>query len=233
MKSFLIAIALAVAGCATQTTSSSDGQSTELGFTLLEAGLRELPKNAKRAKEEYFDKVIELCEKSFDDSQKRFFYARTPAESLFYLMKAAAEETPASVINAPCAEAHYLSGYASLDLGRVEEAEDRILKALEWSPVNPQFKSELGHIKQIQKDWNAALEMFTEAEGNTSAFSPEEVRNAELTRAKRGIGYTLIELGRLDEAEAKFKECLEINANDEGAQHELKYIAELRGKAQE
>ncbi len=241
MKHIVLSIALPIAlllsGCAAQPTStpppSQNAYSTDAGFGLLEAGMRELSKNAKRAKEEYFDKVIEDCEANFGDPEKRYYYARSSTESIFYLVKAAAEEKPTQVLNVACAEAYYLAGYASLDLGRVEDAEAYLFQALEWSPVNPRFRSELAHIKQVQRDWDAALAMFSEAEDNAGTFSPDDVKEAELTRAKRGVGFTLIELGRLDEAEAKFKECLEINANDEKAKHELKYIADLRSQGKE
>ena len=195
--------------------------------------MRELSSNANRAKEEYFDVVIAECDAAFGDSEERLYYARTPAESLFYLMKSAAEDQPASVLQVPCSEAHYLAGYASLNLGNVSMAEEHLVSARHWSPVNPQYTSELAHIKQIQRDWDAALRMFAEAEDNSKAFSPDELRNDELSRAKRGVGYSLIELGRLDDAEAKFLECLDINPNDEDAKHELEYIATLRNQASE
>ena len=44
----------------------------------------------------------------------------------------------------------------------------------------------------------------------------------------RGRGYALIELGRLDEAEAAYRESLTLEPDHGGALHELKYIADLK-----
>ena len=46
--------------------------------------------------------------------------------------------------------------------------------------------------------------------------------------ALRGIGFALIELGRLDEAEAVFLESLEADPDNEAALNELRHIEHLR-----
>lgn len=42
------------------------------------------------------------------------------------------------------------------------------------------------------------------------------------------MGYALSEMGRLDEAEANYRECLKIDPKDKGAMNELLYIAQQR-----
>lgn len=234
MRTIVIALVLTLlTACASQNNAPErvPAPDEENGFHLLEAGVLELSRNAKRAKEDYFDVVIADCDAAYKESDKRLYFARTSAETLFYLLKSASEDQPAEVLEVPCSEAHYLAAYASLDLGNVSEAELHLTRALHWSPVNPLYTSELAHIRQIQRDWNGALTLFLEAEDNTKAFSPDDVQEIELARAKRGIGYSLIELGRLDEAEAKFLECLEIDQDDEAAKHELAYIGDLRTRS--
>jgi len=44
----------------------------------------------------------------------------------------------------------------------------------------------------------------------------------------RGVGFALIELNRLDEAEQKYRLCLEIDPQDSIAMNELRYIEKLR-----
>ena len=234
MQKIAIALVLTLlAACASQNNAPEPASAPDVdnGFHILEAGVLEMSRNAKRAKEDYFDVVIADCDAAYKESDKRLYYARTSAETLFYLLKSASEDEPAEVLVVPCSEAHYLAAYASLDLGNVSEAEAHLNSALHWSPVNPLYTSELAHVRQIQKDWNGALTLFLEAEDNTKAFSPDDVQEIELARAKRGIGYSLIELGRLDEAEAKFLECLEIDQDDEAAKRELAYIADLRARS--
>lgn len=199
---------------------------------LLRMGIEALSKNATVAIKSYFDPVIQNCRASFpngeEDDEHRFYAARTPAESLYYLVQAAAENQQASVVRVPCAAANYLKGYASVDLGDLEAAADHLRQALRWSPVHALYLSELGHVQQINRDWQTALELFEKAEEYAEMFSPEEEKLGELARAKRGIGFALIEMGELDEAEQKFTECLQIDGADEKAKQELAYIKQLR-----
>ncbi len=78
-----------------------------------------------------------------------------------------------------------------------------------------------------------ALDLFEQAEEAADTFSPEALKADELARAKRGQGYVLIEIGQLDKAEAKYRECLAINHNDSIALQELEYIKRLRGGAEQ
>lgn len=228
-------LALSLSGCASQDLSTDADADTNINiqqeFERLEAGYQVLSKNAKTAKTDYFNPIIDNCNKAFASSTKRYYAARGPTETLFYTAKAMADRQTAEVLTVPCGMAHYLAAYADIDLGNVTSAEKNLKSALRWSPVNAQYQSELAHLMQIRRDWNEALRLFTEAEANAEAFSPDEVQDTELARAKRGIGFTLIELGRLEEAEVKFQECLEIDPNDKKAKHELAYIKQLGNKS--
>lgn len=225
-------LALTLSGCASQevATDADSNFDFQQEYEMLEAGYHALSKNAKTAKTDYFDPIIDSCAKKFGGGNTRYYSARTATESMFYTVKAMADGENAKVLSVPCGMAHYLAAYANIDLGNVAAAEKNLQSALAWSPVNPQYQSELAHLMQIRRDWNEALRLFSDAEDNAEAFSPDEARNTELTRAKRGIGFTLIELGRLEEAEVKFKECLEIDPNDEKAKHELAYLKQLAKK---
>ena len=48
--------------------------------------------------------------------------------------------------------------------------------------------------------------------------------------ARRGQGYVLVELGKLDEAEEKYQQCIAANPNDNKAKAELDYIRERKAK---
>ncbi len=234
MKKLTLLLALFLSACATsqppRTTTVSDISSEaevylEKGYGLLSNG------NIRKAIIE-FDKAIAVCETEYSNSEKRVYASRGTTETLYYLVKAAAEEQDAIVIEPTCAEALYLRGYAGLDFGQLEEAEDYINKAIRMSPVNARYLSELGHIYHVKREWGKALTTFLQAEEYASAYSPEEIKGLELARAMRGVGYSLIELGRLDEAEEKFRECLKLDANDIKSKKELEYIESLRNNAQ-
>jgi Flp pilus assembly protein TadD len=53
----------------------------------------------------------------------------------------------------------------------------------------------------------------------------------ELGRARRGLGYVLVELGKLDEAEKKYQQCLVDDPKDRKAAAELEYVRGLKAKA--
>lgn len=230
MRAPLVFCMVLLAGCAAnqraQAPSRSDPpQDVE---PLLTQGIEALGRYDTRiAIEQYFDRAIALCRQRYGGTAKTYA-ARSPQEALYYLGQAARDNRQAIAIPSACADAYYLKGYASLDMGEIETAQANIERAVDLSPVNAQYLGELGHLYQSQRDWPRSLEIFERAERSADAFSPAEIRSAELARAKRGIGFSLIELGRLDEAEAKFRECLAIDGADEKALNELRYIEHLR-----
>ena len=229
MKHIFIALLVLLSGCATQSQTTnrppSDPTKAELHLTKGYSFLAE--RRTKQAIVE-FDKAIASCNEQYINSDQKLYASRGMTETIYYMLKAAAEEQSAIAVGTICSDALYLKGYASLDMGRIEVAEDYIKQAINMAPVNSMYLSELGHIYQSKNDWQAALDIFIRSEEAANTYSPDEIKNQELTRAKRGVGYNLIELGRLDEAEQKFKECLSINSTDQGAINELKYIEKIR-----
>ncbi len=230
-KAILISVLLA--GCATtQKTGPVMPQSAEpegpeqsvmQGYELLNNGYR------KKAIAE-FGKAIQQCDRQYAAEDRKIYASRGQSETLYYMLKAKADGQNAVVVAPICADALYLMGYASLDSGQVEAAEGYMRRAIAMSPVNSLYLSEMGHVHHLQRDWRRALDVFREAEKYAEAYSPEKHRELELARAKRGIGYSLIELGRLDEAEAKFKECLKLDSKDKNALQELEYIKRIRNE---
>ena len=229
MRNIIIALTIVLSGCATQQTEQ---QQTLLSETeiLLDSGYKKLSNRNPKSAIADFDKIIIICTSQYSDGEKKVYASRGMTETLYYMLKAAADKEDAIAVRPTCSDALYLRGYASLDFGQIELAEEYIKRAIDMAPVNSIYLSELGHIYHSKRDWENALDIFTKAEEAASTYSPPELKDAELTRAKRGVGYSLIELGKLDEAEIKFKECLEINKNDQGALKEIEYIEHLRSK---
>lgn len=149
------------------------------------------------------------------------------SETLHYMILAQSQGRTAVAIDPAWADAYYLKGYALIELGRVDEARANLEKARALSPRNSRYLSELAHAWQADRQWERALELFVEAE-DASRISPDGLRTEELTRALRGQGFSLIELDRIDEAEAKFKASLAADRNDRRSKEELLYIEQLR-----
>lgn len=235
MKILVIVLGLVFLGCAStrqvSSTATIEERLAEIDRLLSEARQLLLQSGStEKAIEGYLDPAVERCDNEYKVAGRTVYAARGPTEAMFYLLKSASEGVSAEVVGQTCADALYLRGYASLELSQYEVGETYIKRAIEMSPLNASYLSELGFIFQMRGDWEYALKTFTEAEEHVEVYSPDDLKNQELGRAKRGIGYCLIELGRLDEAETKYEECLEINTEDEIALRQLDYIRSTRDK---
>lgn len=184
------------------------------------------------------EKVITTFKSAYGSRKDKIFCARSSAESLLYLMetvvKANESKTAnreAIVLSSLWADAYFMKGYALQELRRIAEAKAAVSLALQLSPASPQYLCEMGEIYELEKNWPKALQVFREAEDHNS-LAPEESRDLELAIARRGIGYVLVELGKLDEAEKKYQQCLKTNPNDTKAAKELEYVRQLRSKQQ-
>lgn len=227
----ILVLMFLLSGCATQESqpvAATEVDEPKTAEYYVELGVSYLQRHAKTAAE-YFDKAIELC-KNQNGHFENVYATRSLPETFFYTSKASIEGKDAIAISAVCADAFYLKGYAALDLGEVEQAQVLVEQALALSPVNAMYLSELGHIYHVKQEWEKALQIFLKAETAAQSYSPDDVEISELTRALRGSGYSLIELGRLDEAESKYYECLEIDKNDEISQRQLAYIKAVRSE---
>jgi tetratricopeptide (TPR) repeat protein len=162
---------------------------------------------------------------------KLVYCARALPEVLAYMTMAAADKKAAIALGPTWANALYVKGFALIELNRRDEARTYLEQAGKLSPYNAHYLGELAEFHKSARDWNQALALFEQAAGAARAWSPDEVKTSELGRALRGSGFVLIELGRLDEAEAKLRQCLELDPNDAGAKSELNYIRDLRASA--
>ena len=139
-----------------------------------------------------FDSVASGYEGKYKDKNTTYYSARSPAETLFYTLDAAnSNKGSATVVSGNWGYAHYLKGYALLDLGRVPEAKVQLQRAVTLSPQNSQFLSELGHVYQLEKDWQSSLQIFQRAEDAAKEFAPANARNAELGQGMAGNGLRL------------------------------------------
>lgn len=183
---------------------------------------------------EHFDKVIAAYELRFKDDTRKFYTGRWQIDKLMYLLEAAtSKEEPkrgAVVVSPLWSDAWYMKGYALVELRRIGEAKSALESALALAPRNSQYLGELGNLYLGLRDWPQAFATFEKAEAAAREFSPPEVKNAELSRAWRGMGYVYIEQNRLDEAEKIYRQCLDLDKNDQRAQGQLSYIASVRAK---
>jgi len=175
------------------------------------------------------DQVINAYKADYAGSKQKIFCARSPDESLGLLLKAAVDKNNAIVLSFTWSDAYFMKAYALQELQRLDEAKATLQQALKLSPFNAQYLAELGEINALEKNWQKAEQLYREAEEN-APLSPPEARAGELAVARRGLGYVLVELGKLDEAEKKYQQCITTNPNDTKAKAELQYVREQKAK---
>jgi tetratricopeptide (TPR) repeat protein len=170
------------------------------------------------------NEVLKYFAKEYASESRRIYCARTSVETLVYLLQASTNKVSAVVIGPERSKAYYMKAYALIELGRMEEARTNLDQALKLSPSDSQALSELAHLYQREKKWKESQKIYLTAEECARVYSPEDSKTDELTLALRGQGYNLVELGKWNEAKAKYQECLKLNPNDKAAANELKYI---------
>jgi Flp pilus assembly protein TadD len=83
---------------------------------------------------------------------------------------------------------------------------------------------------QQANDWKHALQTYEEAENAVKLISDQKVQVRDHTRALRGQGYALVELGDLAAAERKYRQSLALDPDDTKAKQELDYVNSLQVK---
>lgn len=181
--------------------------------------------------ENYFDKVVASYTARYPAGATATYCARSAPERLFYLVQASADKKAAVVIGPTWCDAYYLRAYGLIELGRNAQAHESLEKAISMSPNTAHYLAELASLYAREKNWNEALARYETASQLAREFSPPESKLLELGEALRGKGYVLVELGRLEEAESTYKQCVEVNSADKAAAAELRYVQSRRQQA--
>ena len=210
-------------------TPAGDGQDAADKATLNQAA-RLIEAGQPQAAIDALAPLVAALEKRHGDSKQQLFCAHSQAEALLYMALAAAAKHDATALDGDFCDAYFVRGFAEIDLGRADAAEADYTRALALAPNNPHYLSEMGELHSSRHDWDGALAFFQRARDAAPAFSERGKDKAELARALRGIGYVDVELGKLDEAEALYRRCLEIDAGDQKAQGELGYVLQLKAR---
>ena len=239
--SFALALSLLLgpAAKAAQEALSAPSESAPLtNDQQLEAAIRTINEgNPQIAMDQHLNPLIAEFEAMGKRTGNIYFSASSLTEALLYSALGAAiadkEESPrdTQVLDGTWATAVHLKGYALIEQENFDEALRVLTAGLQIAPKNPMLWNEIGAIHQAQRNWNESLQAFiASAEGAELVLEEKEKGepNRMLARALRGQGFARIELGEFDVAEALFKRCLEMDADDRAAQHELAYIAELK-----
>jgi tetratricopeptide (TPR) repeat protein len=175
------------------------------------------------------DPLIADQDRRLQGDAREVFCSRGPAESRLYDAQAARDRRQALILGEDSCYALFLKGFALIDLNRSDEAKAWLDRAAAMAPSNAHFLGELAEWYKTRKDWKTARALFQRAV-DASQVSPDPRKVFDRTRGLRGLAFILIEEGRLDEAEALYRQCLQLDPNDDRSKHQLQYIADKRGK---
>lgn len=178
------------------------------------------------------NEVIGKFEAKYPDPAGKIYSARSTTESLVYLLEAAKEKRNAQVLGPAWSMAYWARGYAYGEMGRYDDELAELEKALVLSPKDPQYNNELAFVLMQRHQPGESLARYEEAEG-FAEFAPNGEKAHFQCASLRGQGYALVELHRLDEAEAKYRACLAITPNEPKSLGEIGYIQQQRKKLQQ
>lgn len=146
-------------------------------------------------------------------------------EFIYYVLRQKERGTEQDVIWRENAypRAYYYMGFLEVERGRPQEALQWMDAGQKLEPQQPHFRLEKGKALSSLGDFPGALTLYSEV-----LVMGEDISPMDRAAALRGQGFQLIELNRIDEAEACFLDSLALDPTSEVAHGELGYIAHLR-----
>lgn len=173
------------------------------------------------------DPVVASFEKDFAGEKRHVYCSQTAEQEGYYLTTAGGTGAVRLVPSTWC-EALYVKAFALVDLDRLDDAQSTFERLITFAPKHSRYLNELAYVFLKKKEWQHSIDAYTNAEAAAS-FTPER-RDYERCVSFRGIGYDLVELGRLDDAEAAYRKCLAIIPDEPKSLGEIEYIKEQRKK---
>jgi len=172
--------------------------------------------------------VLASFDKEFSGEKRHIFCSQTAEQDGYYLTTADGGADNVRLVTATWCEALYVKAFALVDLQRLDDAQSAFERLVAFAPKHARYINELGYVFLKKKEWQHSIETYMRAEA-AATFTPER-RDYERCVAFRGIGFDLVELGRLDDAEAAYRKCLAIIPGEPKSLGEIEYIKEQRKK---
>jgi tetratricopeptide (TPR) repeat protein len=173
--------------------------------------------------------VVHKYEAQYGAHPKDIYSARGMGDAILYAGLGASQKRNVQVLGPAWAEAYWARGYAYGEMARYDDEEVELAKALALAPLDAQYNNELGYVMIQKRDWNKAMSLYETGEAYAHITMGDDAAHGQCV-ALRGQGYALVELHRLDEAEAKYNECLKITPGEPKSLAEIGYIEDLKKK---
>ncbi len=120
-------------------------------------------------------------------------------------------------------------GSRAVGLRQPQEALIWLDRGLAFQPDNLMLVTEKGMALALQRRFAEALALYDAQPPQDRLAEPVDPNG--MARIQRARGYCLVELGRLDDAEAAYNKSLELEPGHGGAKAELDYIRKARAGA--
>lgn len=165
-------------------------------------------------------------EKRYAGEKRRIFCAVNASQSRAYLSDAAAANIAAVTVEPDWCRAQYVRAYALIDLGKADDALQAFRHLADLAPKNSRYLNELGYALADKKQYADAVAVYQRSLA-AADLSPDDT-DQERCVAYRGIGYNMAKLGKLDDAEAAYRNCLAIGIDSDEVQDALDDLDEQR-----
>lgn len=206
---------------------------------------------------EKFEEAIELIEKSIAPYETLAPLAAVAHVNLGQWAEAEAAFERAISVNQPVA-VHIEYGKLLLQLNKPEEAGAQFLSAMERDQTNLEANFGLGLIAFANQDWEEYRERARILKRSTEKLEERHLlllvsaemlfgnfqqaleysklaveKNPESLRARFFEGRNYLSLGQIDEAEAKFREILELEPESDSVKEQLAFVVGRKGNFEE
>lgn len=165
-------------------------------------------------------------ETRYAGEKRHIFCAVNSNQQKAYLSDAAAARVDAVTVEPDWCRAQYVRGYALIDLGKMDDALAAFRHLTDLAPKNSRYLNELGYVLADQKKYADAAKAYQRSLAAID-LSPDNY-DQEKCVAYRGIGYNMAKLGKLDDAEAAYRNCLAIGIDSDEVQNALDDLDEQR-----
>jgi tetratricopeptide (TPR) repeat protein len=174
--------------------------------------------------------VVNKYETRYAGGKATIYSARNTTDAMLYagLAMTAVPHGQVEVLGPAWAMAYWARGFAYGEMARYDDERRELEKALALAPFDAQYNNELAYVFVQKRDWANALAHYKTAEEYADITAPGAPHVKCV--AFRGQGFVLVEQHKLDEAEARYRECLKITPDEPKSLGEIGYIQELRKK---
>ncbi|RST31597.1 hypothetical protein HMF7854_12690 [Sphingomonas ginkgonis] len=157
-------------------------------------------------------------------TDKLYFSPGSLPETLFYGAMAAKMKKEAVMLDGSLAEAHWLRGFALVDLDRSDAAKGDLDRAVQLAPLNSRYLAERGEWYKNRRDWERSYADFDQAV-TAAGLSSGERTGRDKARALRGMAFARVEQDRLDDARKLLNQALAADPGNERTKADLADLA--------